>query len=344
MSLCIWTSFLPVHLYLRRNRPVAPQPSASPFACLPVELVHAIISHAACSSSSAAFHLSLVSRAVRKWVEPVLYAAVVINLGSTSNARIPRDPYAFLQKDSAFLIKHVRSLTLTAAPGPPASEQKYTPSPLALPPPADISHTLTNLTALNLPASALHAPSDCFLRSSDLTLHPRELTIRGDPGYAAFHWEMRLLATVERLVFWDGCPRHLMGAVPGLTHFACAWTPPPVSIGAANTANAVARDQFPLLRTILDLPLLRVLVVHVRGELLTAKELRRLAGDMHIADPRVVFISGSRSGGFMERSSSSRCEGYGGYGGDGYEWAWAEEALKRGTRSVDACALAKMEL
>ncbi|KZP29729.1 hypothetical protein FIBSPDRAFT_851345 [Athelia psychrophila] len=337
MNLCVWASFLPV--YLRRNRLVAPQPSASPFACLPVELVHAIISHAAHSSPSAAFHLSLVSRAMRKWVEPVLYAAVVINLGSTSNTRIRRDQYAFLQKDPVFLSAHVRSLTLTAAPGPPASEQKHTPFPLALPPPAHLSRTLPNITALHLPASALHAPSDSFLRSPDLTLAPRELTIRGDPGYAAFHWEMRLLATVERLVFWDNCPRHLMGAVPGLTHFACTWTPPPASIGAANAANAVARDQLPLLRTILDLPRMRVLVVHVRGELLTAKELQRLAAEMHIADTRVVFVSGSRPGDFMGRSGGGE-----GYGGEGYEWVWAEEALKRGTRFVDACALAKMEL
>ncbi|KZP20012.1 hypothetical protein FIBSPDRAFT_954862 [Athelia psychrophila] len=140
-----------------------------------------------------------------------------------------------------------------------------------------------------------------------------KLIIRGDPGYVA--------------------------------HFACAWTPPPASIGAANAANAVARDQLPLLRTILDLPRMCVLVVHVRGELLTAKELQRLAADMHIADPRVVFVSGSRPGDFMGRSSSSSgCEGYEGYGGEGYEWAWAEEALKRGTRFVDACALAKMEV
>ncbi|KZP20035.1 hypothetical protein FIBSPDRAFT_1023264 [Athelia psychrophila] len=333
------------------NHPVALLPSASPFACLPVELVHTIISHAACSSPSAVFHLSLVSRAMHKWVEPVLYAAVVINLGTTSNAGIQRDPYAFLQKDPAFISAHVWSLTLTAAPGPPASEQKHTPSPLALPSPVHISRMLPNLTALHLPASTLHLPSNSFLRSLDLTLAPRELTlapreltIHGDPGYAAFHWEMSLLATVERLVFWDGCLRHLMAAVPGLTHFACAWTPPPASIGAANAANAVARNQLPLLCTILDLPWMRVLVVHVRGELLTAKELQRLAADMHIADPQVVFVSGSRPGDFMGRSSSSGCEGYEGYGGEGYEWAWAEEALKRGTWYINACVLAKMEV
>ncbi|KZP20016.1 hypothetical protein FIBSPDRAFT_954865 [Athelia psychrophila] len=138
-----------------------------------------------------------------------------------------------------------------------------------------------------------------------------------------------------------------MGAVPALTHFACAWTPPPrpigVGVGAGNAANAmaIARDQLPRMRTILDLPRMRVLVVHVRGELLTAKELQRLAGNMHIADARVVFVSGSRPGDFMGRSSSSGCEGY---GGDGYEWAWAEEKLERGTWFVDACALAKMEM
>ncbi|KZP20023.1 hypothetical protein FIBSPDRAFT_546391 [Athelia psychrophila] len=152
--------------------PRAPQPSASPFACLPVQLVHAIASHAACSSHSAAFHMSLVLRAVREWVEPVLYAAVIIGGDNTSDTRVRRGPYTFLQKDPAFLSAHVRSLTLTAAPGSPASEQKNTPFPLALPSPAHISRTLPNLSALHLPASALHAPSDSFLRSSDLTLAP----------------------------------------------------------------------------------------------------------------------------------------------------------------------------
>ncbi|KZP20025.1 hypothetical protein FIBSPDRAFT_862049 [Athelia psychrophila] len=88
-------------------------------------------------------------------------------------------------------------------------------------------------------------------------------------------------------------------------------------------------------RTILDHPRMRILVVHVRGELLTAKELQRPAEDMHIADP----ASGVR----LRVAGSSGCDGYD-HEGEGYEWAWAEEALKRGTRFVDAYRLAKMEV
>ncbi|KZP28364.1 hypothetical protein FIBSPDRAFT_927521 [Athelia psychrophila] len=79
-----------------------------------------------------------------------------------------------------------------------------------------------------------HPTRSMLLSQRRMPLDPR-LT-RRDPSYAAFHWETCLLATLEHLVFWDGCPRHLMGAVLGLTRFVCARTPPR-SIGAGNLAQ-----------------------------------------------------------------------------------------------------------
>ncbi|KAF7984820.1 hypothetical protein HWV62_11846 [Athelia sp. TMB] len=280
-----WTSFLqltaPLPIFFkRRTRP-------SPFAAAPVELVRAILLEAAHISPATAARLALVSKSVRAWVEPVLYAHVSLTTPS---------PYAFLSKDPAFLAAHVKALTLT--PADPAAKHPGFPPAAALSALAAL-HTLT-LHAAHLPA----------LRAPALHLAPAELVVRGAVGYAALHWEAALLGGVRRLVFADDCPRHVLGDVRALTHFACAWA------GAG---------ELPLLRAVLDLPGMRVVVVHVRGEAKTGKELEGLARDVRVEDKRVLFVSGA----------VPDADG-------GYAWGWAEAALKRGTRFVDAEALAKL--
>lgn len=271
----------------------------SPFAAAPVELVRAILLEAALLSPATAARLARVSHSVRAWVEPVLYAHVSLTTPCS---------YAWLGKDPAFLAKHVKSLALT--PSQPTSKHP------GFPPAAALS-LLTSLDTLSLHAA--HLPA---LRSPQLHITPTELAVKGEVGYAALHWEMALLGGVQRLVFWDDCPRHVLGEVRALTHFACAYTPPAPSA----SASALDRDQLPLLRTMLDLPDMRAVVVHVRGELRTAKELERMAADMHIEDKRVLFASGVAA------------EGEGG----AHAWGWAEDALKKGVRFVDAATWAKM--
>ncbi|GJJ14575.1 hypothetical protein Clacol_008840 [Clathrus columnatus] len=83
------------------------------FNDLPQDLVRLIFEHAAVMSSKAAISLTLVSRQVRGWVEPILYHTVVLWTSQSVNLfRVP-----FNSKPMSFFAHHVRNLFINGKYG-----------------------------------------------------------------------------------------------------------------------------------------------------------------------------------------------------------------------------------
>lgn len=152
-------------------------------------------------------------------------------------------------------------------------------------------------------------------------LRPEIMSVGGKLPYVTFYYGMSMLATIKKLHFSDDVPAHLLGDVPQLTHFSCFYRPRPAE---------ASYPAIPILRHILQLPCIKVVVIHTfkekdgrgmpcvcdRGEMESV-----MKGILEVSDSRVVVASADP-------------EGKWGKGLD-YTWEWAEEAVRKGVKYVE---------